>query len=218
MNFKTICLTLLAAAGLQTAEAKSVTLETGKWILDRSRTVEIDQFDYIYTVKSIQLGGYYIELEDGSVWRVEELGPEAASFYRLYQNTKIDFVENIVADWQPGERLIFHKVIDRESLLIYNLDRDQLFDVTPLSPPKENYLKLESIDFSVGIIKLSDGSSWKGKICSCKGWKSGNPILVVKNTPWDQYNTHMLVNLKYCECTATSGHIHPDRCGVLKFY
>lgn len=206
---------LLTVFNLHNIEAKTVNLETGNLIFDTSRLVEIDEFDYIYTVKAIHLDGYFIELQDGSVWGIEELSPEAESFYRNTNSSlEIDFVENIVATWQPGEHLIFHKVVDRESILVYNIDRDQLFDVTPLSPAKYEPITVASLNYSKRIIGLSDGSAWYGNACPCAGWKIGDPILIAKDNPWISTHTHMLINLKYCDCEATSGHIHPNRLGV----
>jgi hypothetical protein len=213
MKLKLLTFLLFAMACLHQVDARFVTLDTGNWTIDTSRTVEIDQFDYLYTVKAIHLGGYYLELEDGSLWRVEELSPEAKSFYTNSHPSKEGiFVENIVASWEPGEQLIFHKVIDRETILIYNIDRDQLFDFVPLSPPKYDSITLTWIDLWDKVVGLSDGSMWN--LCQCKNWKEGDPILVAKDTPWTGTNTHILINLKYCDCYATSGHIHPNRVGV----
>lgn len=207
---------LFAIACLHQIEARSVTLETGSRFIDTYRTVDIDHFDYIYSIKSIHLGGYFVELEDGSVWRVEELGPETKSFYKATAfPIEEQYVENLVANWQPGERLIFHKVIDRETILIYNIDRDQLFDFVPFSPPKYETINVASIDLWNKTLSLTNGTSWKfTSLCSCKKWKVGDPVLIAKDTPWSKINTHILINLKYCECEATSGHIHPNRVGV----
>jgi hypothetical protein len=221
MNFKSLCVVFfLCIMNLTQMEAKSVNLKTGRFFIDRSRLVEIDEFDYIYTIKDIHLGGYFIELQDGSKWQVQELNYEANSFYADKEDSfEFEYVENVVIAWEPGERLIFHKVVDRESVLVYNIDRDQVFDFAPFSPPLSESIKIAALDYNQKIISLSDGSQWIfGKLCTCKSWKQGDPIVIAKDHPWSTKNTHILINLKYCECAATSGHIHPNRLGVQRVH
>lgn len=218
--FFNISLSLVAC--FSSLQATTISLETGRRFFDKSRAVVLDEFDYIYTLNSTHLGGYFIELEDGSVWSVEEMESEAKSFYKD-KGISIDhvFVEDLVLSWEPGEHLIFHKLVDRETLLVYNIERDQLLDFAPVSPPKYSSLIITSIDLNAHLIILSDGSQWTATLCPCQQWKINDPILVAKDHSFlgqslfkDRANTHILVNLKYCECEATKGHIHPNRIGV----
>jgi hypothetical protein len=206
--------------------ATTVQLETGHWPIDCARSVEIDDFDYIYELKNVPLDGRFIELKDGSLWQLESLGYESTSFYRQYKDVlEIGFIEELVDLWQPGELLIFHKITNREIdsrdvLLIYNLDRDLLIDVTSVSPPKYHCLTISEIDTQNNLILLSDSSIWhysqwdNGIVDT---WFPGNPILVAKDTPWRSSHTHALVNLEYCDCASTLGHIHRNRVSVISY-
>lgn len=212
-------------------EAKPVSLETGHYFFDTKRLVEVDQFDYIYDVKSIYLDerpfemrdyatwrvfqkGCFIELQDGSLWKVCPLNAESLSFYRNEENlVEGDSAENIVASWQPGERLIFHKVTNRIDLLVYNIDRNQVLNVTPFATAKDNAITITS--FFGRVVCLSDGSAWAFDYpWSCSGWEVGNPVLVAKDNPWYSQHTHMLINLNYCGCKSEFKHINPNRVGV----
>src|SRR5262245_52347601 len=117
------------------AWSKTLDLKTGHWFLDRSREVHMDQFDYKYHLKKSHLRGTFIELEDGSLWQLCEVSPETKSFYATREpKLEFDFVEEIVDQWNQHDELIFHKVANRDSLLVYNVTRDQLFDVEPFLP------------------------------------------------------------------------------------
>jgi hypothetical protein len=195
-------------------------MKTGHWFVDQKRTVALDEFDYVYKLKSPLLRGHFIELDDGSIWQIEEQSPDTKAFYTSHpQITRYN--EDIVTLWQAGERLIFHKVVDRESLLIYNLDRDLLFDVAPFLPPssEDTYLAIAEMDFIKRLLTLTDGTVWNfDALCKCNNWKTGDPIVVAKNTPWRADHTHILINLYPCECGSTVAHIHPNRLGVKRFY
>ena len=144
------------------AWSKTVDLKTGHWIIDRYRTVDLDKFDYRYAFKKSHLRGTFFELEDGSLWELCEVGPETKSFYATRQpKVEFDFVEEIVDHWQQGDELIFHKVADRDSLLVYNVTRDQLFDVEPFLPSLEPKLSIANIDKGAKQIVLSDNSIGK---------------------------------------------------------
>lgn len=206
--------------------AMTVQLETGHWPIDRTRSVEIDDFDYIYVLKKVPLDGRFIELEDGSFWQIEQLGPESTSFYRNYKDVlEIGFIEELVDLWQPGEMLIFHKITDREinhrdGFLVYNIDRDLLVDVTSLSSPIYHCLTVSEIDTENNLILLSDSSVWQysqGDNCVVEAWYAGDPILMAKDTPWRSNHTHVLVNMDYCDCSTTMGHIHRNRVSVNRF-
>ncbi len=210
-----MCLFLLCSTF---AWSKTVDLKTGHWIIDRYRTVDLDKFDYRYAFKKAHLRGTFFELEDGSLWELCEVGPETKSFYATRQpKVEFDFVEEIVDQWQQGDELIFHKVADRDSLLIYNVTRDQLFDVEPFLPSLEPKLSIANIDKGAKQIVLSDNSIWQIEcFCECKNWKVGDPMAVAKDTPWRSTNTHILINLCTCECDSTVEHIHPQRIGVVR--
>lgn len=205
------------------AWSKSVELKTGRWVIDTKRTVVLDEFDYVYILGQVRLRGMIVELLDGTMWEVQPLGPETTSFYALRDpSLKFDFVEDVVRKWKPGERLIFHKVAnkqqseeDREQVMVYNIDRDQLFDIAAFLPPEEPSLTILGIDEEQNNIILSDGSTWNfDKLCTCQAWRKGNPILIAKNTPWRSNHTHLLINLSICDCDSTVEHIHPNRLGV----
>jgi hypothetical protein len=154
-----------------------------------------------------------IELQDGSLWQVEEMTPESKSFF-AQRNPEVDFkfVEELVENWQPDDNLIFHKLVERESLLIYNMDRDMLIDAVPLLPPLEPMLKIEMIDWGSRQIILNDHSIWSfTRLCKCKNWKKDDPILVAKNTPWGSGISYVLINLSPCICDSKVEHIHPSR-------
>lgn len=214
--FLTIIMVLCVVSSVQ---AKTVEINSGNWIFDKYRRLVVDDFDYLYSLQATHLRGRFIELNDGSIWQVEEQGRETKAFYESREEPiEISFMENLVNAWQPGEKLIFHKVFNGENLLVYNLDRDLLIDVAPFLPPySENSLIIAAIDFNQHLLTLSDGSVWEfNHLCRCKKWKVGNPILVVKNTAWNFWpeKTHVLVNLIPCECEATVEHIHPNHLEV----
>ncbi len=203
-------------------DARTVELKTGHWPIDSIRTIDIDNFEYIYELQYVPLAGRFIELEDGSVWKIEPLGPESTSFYKEYKDVlEVGFIEELVDLWQPGERLIFHKITDREihesdEFLVYNLDRDLLVDVTILSPPIYYCLTLSEVDEDNQLIVLSDSSIWHYDNWdkASDHWFCGDPILVAKDNPWRSDHTHVLVNLQYCNCSTTLGHIHRNRVSV----
>jgi hypothetical protein len=204
-------------------EAKTVEVETGHWIIDSSRFVNIDIFDYFYELKHTHLNGRYIELMDGSIWEIEPLGPESSSFYRHYKDVyEIGYIEELVDLWQPGELLIFHKITDKyidhkDGFLVYNVNRDLLVDVTVLSPPIYYSLSISEIDTVNKLILLSDSSVWQYNDWDKAGiWYPGDAIVVAKDTPWISHHTHVLVNLEYCDCDATVGHIHRNRISVTR--
>lgn len=210
-------------AALTMLNATTVQVETGHWPIDSTRWLDIDQFDYIYEIRNTPLEGRFIELEDGSYWQIEPLGYESSSFYRNYKDVlEIGFIEELVDLWQPGEMLIFHKITDKEingrdRFLVYNLDRDLLVDVTPLAPPKYYCLTLSEIDTENKLIFLSDSSVWLYNNWDKAGtWYPGDPILVAKDTPWISEHTHVLVNMEFCNCSGTVGHIHRNRISVNK--
>lgn len=210
--------TLMASVML---EAKNVEVETGHWFIDRTRSVEIDNFDYFYELKDTHLKGRFIELLDGSIWEVAPLGSESTSFYREYKDSyEVGFIEELVDLWQPGELLIFHKIADkyidhRDGFLVYNVNRDMLVDVTVLSPPIYSCLTVSEIDSDNHFILLSDSSVWQYSDWDKGGvWYPGDSILVAKDTPWRSNHTHVLVNMEYCDCNATMGHIHRNRISV----
>lgn len=198
------------------AFAEPIELKTGHWPIDTSRMVELDTFDYAYDLKQLHARGMILELYDGSLWQVEEISAETISFYaQRKEHLDFEFIEDLVAEWQVNERLIFHKVSDRESLLVYNIDRDMLINVTPLLPPTDPFLVIEEVDRTNKKIRLSDQSIWDFiHLCACKKWSAGNPVIMVKNTPWRADHTHMIINLTPCICDSKVEHIHPNRLGV----
>lgn len=226
---------ILALLSVNMAWGKSVEVKTGRHFIDTKRTVVLDQFDYIYQIGKIHCRGMIIELVDGTQWKVEPIGQESSSFYKQRKPPlAFDFVENAVQDWLPGERLIFHKVTnkyttqlldkmnlieDHEHILVYNLDRDQLFDVSSFLPPLDPLLTLSFIDRGQKLITLSDGSTWRfdHSIDCPLSWDKGDPIMVAKNTPWRKKHTHLLLNIGVCKCDSTVEHIHPNRIGVVKY-
>lgn len=202
-------------------QASAITVTSGNWLVDKSREVNVGDFNYLYSLEKVHFKGHFLELEDGSVWQIEELSSESKSFYaNQTEPVEVKFVEELVEEWQPGEQLIFHKIFDREYLLAYNVNRNLLINVTPLLPPsKESALRIANIDQKLHLLTLSDGSVWEFyHLCPCRKWQAGNPIIVAKNTPlpWGLFSddTHLLINLHPCECDATVQHIHPNRLGV----
>lgn len=180
----------------------------------RQHTVVLDQFDYSYSFSQSFLRGHFFQLTDGSVWEIHELGMESKAFYALRNPAiAVDYVEDFITQWQPGDTLVFHKAIKGEHLLVYNVEQDMLFDVMPFLPPMsdDEYLSVVSIDRDMGEIILSDQSIWEfDTLCKCKNWVEGDPIVVAKNTLSLNGNTHLLVNLKPCRCDATVRHIHAN--------
>ncbi len=166
----------------------------------------------------------WLELSDGSLWKIAEAGPETLGFSR----EEIDFCANqIIGTWKPGDTIVVHKVTDRmvddddETILFYNETQQQLFDFVPFLPPLRPQLKVVNVDFDNKVISLSDNSVWKfKKYCSCEDWEVGDPILVAKDTPWENVwsttNTHMIINLASCECDSTVEHIHTKRVGAVR--
>ena len=215
MRYALTCLFLLCSTFTW---SKTIDLNTGHWIIDRYRTVDLDKFDYRYELKKAHLRGTYFETEDGILWELCEVGPETKSFYATREpKVEFDFVEEVVEKWEQGDVLIFHKVADRDSFLVYNVTRDHLFDVEPYLPSLDSKLSVANIDIDAKKIVLSDNSIWIAEdFCGCKNWKVGDPIAVAKDTPWRSKNTHILVNLCTCECDATVEHIHPNRLGAVR--
>ncbi len=113
---KKIALFCLCLFCFQTLDAKTVSLYTGRWFIDRYRNVDVDQFDYLYQILNIDQGQGTLQLADGSIWRVEPMYDETSSFYAQQYpfdaNTPVDAV---FAAWQPGDVLIYHKVVNRDT-------------------------------------------------------------------------------------------------------
>lgn len=167
-----------------------------------------------YKVKKIHVRGMCFELEDGSLWEVQPLGPQSRSFFEQKQHFKFDFVEDLVKKWEPGDQLtFFQRRADVEELMVYNATRDQLIDVTPFLPPVDPSLTLQSIDHEAKSVVLSDGSKWEFKTFDSEyQWEAGDPILIAKPSPWTNRNApYVLINLCACRCDSTVEHIHPNR-------
>ncbi len=218
-TFGVLCACLL---GLTAVEATIVELKTGRWILDRYRDVAIDEFDYSYAIHSVNPEELTFELGDGSQWKVEPLNYESQSFYyqRYPQLSNISQTA-LFADWQQGDVLIFHKIVDRDTLLAYNVTRDRLLDVLPQGAPLNPLITISSIvntndstqtyryspttgrsevyiknNWRVNIV-LSDGSRWEGSIKKpLVNWVAGDAIHVAKDTPWAGPNSHIFMHFK----------------------
>jgi|688.fasta_scaffold16465_2 hypothetical protein len=199
------------------AIAKPITLRTGHLFIDRKREVELDNFDYVYSIKKIHGRGKIIELYDGSQWKVEPLGPESESYYlQRPELAGFEFVEDLTKKWKPDEQLIFHKISNRESLLIYHLERQLLLDVTPFLSPISPHLTVTDIDLEKKLIVLSDQSVWTSPFLypGTLDWEIADPVLIAKNTPWRGSNTHILVNLSLSQANITVEQIPINRLGV----
>ncbi|MBS0656488.1 MAG: hypothetical protein JSR46_11985 [Verrucomicrobia bacterium] len=215
-----LCLFLFAFHSLN---ARVVPLETGRWLLDTYRNVEIDDFDYTYQVESVDASTPAFTLQDGSVWQVVPMEAETLSFYRQRKSffESIAAPESIFEQWKPGDILIFHKIVNRPSLLAYNITRDHLLDVAPIQIPVAPALRITSITntndtFSTydynsktgtmsqkihnnwrTVIALSDGTVWEGDAGRpILSWVVGDAVLIAKDTPYWSCNTHMLLNIK----------------------
>lgn len=210
-------------------DAKTLPLQTGRWVFDRYRDVELDTFDYPYLVQTMDTMQAMMQLQDGSVWQVVPMQDETRSFYTQI-NPMIEGTpaSSIFLYWQPGDALIFHKVVNRDSLLVYNINRDLLLDMVPVSGPTAPLLQIASITNTNEIsytytynertesmqqyqhnnwrtvIMLTDGSLWEGDPGRpLVNWIVGDPILMTKNTPWWSSNTHIMIN---CKATRDSSY------------
>lgn len=177
-----------------------------------------DTFEIAQLFHTTQVHGMCIQLDDGSFWEVEEMGPESLYFYQQRKPVmEFDFVEDITKTWSPGDKLYFiQRAPKKEEFLVYNATRKHLFDATPMHPPVEPSLTLSALDLEKGQIKLSDGSEWtfKGKFAPEYEWKVGDPILIAFENPWLKTAAnapYVLVNMCACRCDATVKHIHPNR-------
>jgi hypothetical protein len=206
-------LSLLMLLMFSTAWADTVELK-----IENNQTVIVDlaHSQCISQLKTVHVRGMVIELEDGSLWEIEELGPETKSFYAPQgESLPFDFAEEWVVQWQPGEKLIFHKMSDREPLLIYNIDKNHLFDFSPFLPPIEPSLYVVKFDEINKVVVLSDHSVWGfNNFSGSQEWSFGDPIVVAKNSVLDSTSSYVLLNLCACFCDATVEHIHPNRLDV----
>jgi hypothetical protein len=203
---KKAILALVYFFSITALEAKTVPLDTGNWIFDTYRNVKIDEFDYLYTIAEIDLLEKTITLEDGSLWSVHPLRAESKSFY--YQkgiyalsSSHID----LLSSWEQNDVVIFHQLIDRNSILAYNLTKDMLLDVSPISAPTSPLLTISHIrKIYVGhlgvcgaIIKLSDDSVWQANSADSQiYWFLHDPVQIVKNNPRKGDFTHVLLLMK----------------------
>ncbi|MBS0634502.1 MAG: hypothetical protein JSR37_03465 [Verrucomicrobia bacterium] len=202
--------------------ATTLPLKTGRWIFDRYRNVTIDDFDYSYTIDSIDYANGRITLNDGSLWTVGDMEDETRSFYQQKNPQALSETSlYLLSQWQSGDILIFHKVVNRESLLAYNASTDMLLDFFPTGAPTNPVLRIASITNTNDteyhytynsktqslqqyqtnnwrvVIVLTDGSRWEGKPGRpLLSWMEGDPIHVSKDTPWWSSNTHILMNCK----------------------
>lgn len=226
-KFALLCL-ISMSCGILSAEI--VPLYTGHWILDRYRNVEIDSFDYQYSIYSIDHMTGTFELADGSIWHVEPMLSETKSFYK-HKGMKLrdPLHAKLFGSWQPEDVLIFHKVSNQNSVLVYNVNRDQLLDVWVVSGPKYQTLQISSAQNTsvvtdrykwdetaqryindpktdwYTVIVLNDGSVWQAKVSGpVLSWQPGDPIHVLKDTPYWSNNTHILVNMKAKKTSANS--------------
>lgn len=166
-----------------------------------------------YKVKKIHARGMLFELEDGSMWQVQPLGPESRSFHEQKNGgIHFHFVEDLVKKWKKGDRVaFFQRQEDLEELMIYNATKDELIDATPFLSPHKSALKL--VTLKKKELSLDDGSKWKFNAFSPKyEWEAGDQILIAKPSPWEQSSApYLLINLCACRCDATVRHIHPNR-------
>jgi len=217
------CLACCGLISYAQLEAKTLSLETGRWVIDRYRNVELDQFDYTYSIAGTDNESGTLQLTDGSLWQVSPMKNETVSFYKQSKPLLTDIDEHSVFElWQPEDTLIFHKVVNRNTVLAYNVTKDLLLDVLPISGPTEaNALRISSVsntnDVSYTyqwnnrtqsfqqyqhnkwrtVIVLNDGSVWEGGSSTpLVSWIVGDPIHVCKNTPWWSSNTHIFMNFK----------------------
>lgn len=215
---KKLALIFLFIFTIHSLQSKVLPLKTGRWVLDRYRNVEIDVFEYTYAIKNTNLTQNTLELEDGSLWQVVAITDEAASFFE--QKNLVG--EGLFFDlWQPGDILIFHKIVNRPSLLAYNVSKDFVLDLQPKKSPSNPQLYISSVTNTNNItytyefnektnsyqqyqhnnwqtiIGLSDGSVWEDKAGRpLSNWVKGDPIHVSKDTPWRGSNTHILMNFR----------------------
>lgn len=177
---------------------------------------DLADFDYSYTINQMHLRGMFIELTDGTLWEVAEMGPESKIFFANREvPLEFDYVEDLTVNWQPGESLIFHKLSYSDAVLVYNVDRDQLFNVTPFLPPLQASTAIAFLDPINQIIGLNDNSLWQySQMTPSQEWFQDQPVVVAKSSPWNGLNTHVLINLCTCFCDSTVEHIHPNQIGV----
>lgn len=227
MNYtkSTLLFGLLFLLNLMPIEAKTVTLETGRTIFDRTRNIAIDEFDYIYILQNTDYSDkthqLQIELEDGSKWTLESPQAETLSFYQRYKQESCDYkkAEQAVLNWAPGDHLIFHKITNRHSINVYNLEKDELFDVIPASAPSRNlhqitdkivnkiqvpnYITKENnqkiltgyTTYRKAIISLSNGTLWNLGEGKFSDWQIGDAVMIAKDNPYLSSNTHVLINI-----------------------
>ena len=138
-----ICFALIASVVMP---AQAITLKTGNWVFDRYRSVDLEHFDYSYCIYSLDYTEGYLELEDGSIWQIANMTDESKSFYEQ-KGVAIQALDAFLF-WQVQDVLIFHKLTNRSSMLVYNASRDQLLDVIPISGPKYPQLQIASIQNS----------------------------------------------------------------------
>lgn len=220
--FKKLTLSALCLLGACQLEANTVSLKTGRWVFDRYRNVDLNSFDYFYQIQSRDTSRGVLELTDGSLWQVAPMADETQSFY--YQFYALESTMNplqLFALWDEGDTLIFHKLVDRPTLIAYNVTKDRVLDVLPVSSPTTPALTIVSInntnDISYSysydhknnrldqyqsnnwktVIALSDGSVFEGNPSKpLVAWVVGDPIHIAKDSPWWSSNTHILMNFK----------------------
>lgn len=180
-------------------------------------TINLYEFDYVYEISEVRERGMIIELSDGSVWCVAEMSPETTEFYdQLDSDFSFRFVENVVSSWSSGDVIVMYRFSDSEPLIMFNADREQLFDVTPFLPPIESPLAIKSINAEFNSVTLTDGSVWHyDRFAADQDWEAGDSIVVARNAPWIADYTHVLINVCACRCDATVEHIHPNRLSVI---
>ncbi len=219
---KKLALLALCLFATEAASAKTVSLKTGRWIFDRYRNVDLDNFDYTYLISNVDHGQSTVTLQDGSMWVVTPMQAETVSFYQLKNPLVTPSSITPLDYWESGDTLIFHKVVNRDSLLAYNLTKDLLLDMVPVSSPTNPLLTIASITNTNEVsyyynynnktqslqqyqdnewrtvIVLSDGSVWEGDPGNhaLVSWIVGDPILVSKDTPWWSSNTSILINFR----------------------
>lgn len=72
MKLLLLCFLLIASS----LHAKTVQLKTGHWIFDRYRNVTLDEFDYTYSIYSVDYENGFFELDDGSIWQIKPMEDE----------------------------------------------------------------------------------------------------------------------------------------------
>lgn len=216
-NLALYCMCLLSFCAL---DATTIPLKTGNWIFDRYRNVALDEFDYSYDIKRADHEQDMLELQDGSLWHVEPMYDETISFYKQkYPQENTLHMPSLFTEWQEGDIVIFHQVVNRPTLIAYNVTRDRLLDMMPVRAPLEPMLTIASINNTSDVsyrynysektghidrrkvvkkyafIVLSDGSRWEGRPKKAlRNWVEGDPVHIVKNTPYSGAKTHILMH------------------------